>query len=164
MQRRTFLSIAGAMGLGAASSQLKHYYLRHERELLQLAKQLRGDYAGALILEATAAAHMPQILVVPALESAEMSRYCSLLEMDRRNRLSHHGRHVTSGCSPVFELRTYRAAPAKQLVSANIKPIYQSNQTYLIPFASLFAREQAWSEFGACEAEVSSISIFKPAA
>ena len=87
MQRRTFLSLAGAWRLQSLDAPkrpvvwtLEHYYLNRAEEIIPLAKELSRD---GIVLEAVAAAHMPQLAV---LRGAELRRDATIFELRRGNR------------------------------------------------------------------------------
>jgi len=71
-----------------------------------------------IVLEAIAAPRMPDLKLIPDPETQ----------------------------APVFEFRTYLSQPPLDLFrKAGIVPIRKSGNTYVIPFASLSARQSAWA-------------------
>ena len=121
------------MGLQASDAPIKsgigsleNYYLRHRGEMARVLSVLRRNEPRALVLEAVAAAHMPQLAVVRGAFHLPLSA--------------------------IFEQRVYCGADPGALVGpfarAGLFPIlFRSAEdlTCLIPFASLEQRAEAWS-------------------
>lgn len=135
MKRRTFMA-AGAFGALAARTRplytLERFFCRDAAELRRLAETMS---AATLCLEAVAAAHAPQLAV--------------LREAALPSTGAHHLLRAV-GSEPVYELRTYTGPGAPRLQPlferAGIRPVLAAGPgMFLIPFASLAARERAWS-------------------
>ena len=168
MQRRTFLSLTGAMGLHATDAPkesgfwlLENYYLKQGTQMARLHDWLKFTRLPAIqklhtgpviVMEALAAQHMPQVMV--AIGFDPQPEWTSIMATDEEN-------------PRIFELRVYDSPSWNQLRDLHeskifqrvgVRPIFHSlplagtdmpNLTYLVPFDNLASREKAWDAFSA---------------